>query len=138
MDPLSLVSLVTLVFQTVTILHNTLESIREAPDALSDLLSRTKSLQIMLHRLDNVRERLNPDRRQALNGMWDENRCRDTVETLHSLVLKIAFKKGEVFKGDGVLSRIQWVLRKCTAEKLAERLQVHKQDIISALVVLSL
>jgi hypothetical protein len=145
MDPLSVtasgIALVTLGAQIVSILHNTVECLIEAPEALSDLLSRTRSLHIMLQRLDKCRDRLDADRKQTLGGMWDESRCRATVETLHRLVLKIAAKKGESFRDSeakGVLPRVQWVLQRSTAEKLAERLQIHKQDIISALVMLSL
>ncbi len=135
MDPFSItVGAITLAHtcaKIVKTLHKTLESIQDAPESVNTLLGRCRALQITLGRVDVLSTQLDESRRSYLDSQIDGKRCKETIESLQSLVTSVGTVK-EGF-GQSFSAKMAWIRKEKDALKFAEKLERERNDIAFAM-----
>ncbi|KAF8536865.1 hypothetical protein BDD12DRAFT_982502 [Trichophaea hybrida] len=146
MDPLSatasIVGVLALCVQVSNFLHTTIETIRDAPKAASNLLSRTNSVRLLLKQLQACSIRLRPEQLQLIDSTGIA-RCEETVTALSTLVTEASRKSsGKADRGGATSSELwaalKWLISKSDVEKLVEKMEKHIQDLSVILVMINL
>ncbi|KAI9717673.1 MAG: hypothetical protein M1812_004618 [Candelaria pacifica] len=119
----------------VKTIHKLIETLKEAPDALADLLYRTKSLSIVLNLLVPYEQRLNKEEKRLYLAAFDTKRCYNTLDSLQVVIENLTPTAAGWM--DGVIQKAKWAKYKGDAEKLVERLKEHKDDANLALTAIT-
>jgi hypothetical protein len=129
------------IFSIVLVLQNTYETLKDAPDALEQVLAQANSLAALIKRLDSIEPFLSDDRRRFLASQFDREACASTVQDLKTLVDKInptkygdeksSFKKN-LQGGLALKARVMWFLKESNAKKLSEQMKMQCEHIGNA------
>ena len=111
------------------------ETLKDGPEALKELLSRTIALELLLKRLQAFEQQLNSDRKAFLAAFFDVSKCQETISALATLVGQTKPTK-EGFHQD-LKGRIKWLLNKSDAENLVAKLLKQQTDIAMAINMIS-
>lgn len=127
MDPLSVsasaVALITICVQTVKVLKQTIETIRNAKSFLLRLLSQTERIRIFLEQLRALTIQLGCRAGILLN--FNDSGPKETINELHDFVQSIAQTPA--------LIRIKVLLNRSTADSFVARLHRHEEEIMQTL-----
>ncbi|KAI9777731.1 MAG: hypothetical protein M1835_005165 [Candelina submexicana] len=139
MDPVSLVASVITIVVTcqlvVQLLRYTVEALKEAPKALTNLLNQTQGLHVMLLRLDGLKNRWGEHSVELLESVFNEAQCLACIETLRKMVLEIAPSGGQ--RLSEAYSRLRWLAKKKDLNSITEAIQRHKQDLVLAVTLIT-
>ena len=131
MDPVSLsasaVALITLCVQTVKVLKQTIETIRNAKSFLLRLLSQTERIRIFLEQLRALTAQLGP--RAGFLLSFNDSGPKETINELHVFVQSIAQTPA--------LIRIKVLQNRSTADHFVERLHRHEEEIMQTLLLVA-
>jgi hypothetical protein len=125
----------------VQLLQRTCETLKDAPDALEQVLGQANSLSALLKRLESIEQLLSPDRKQFLATQFDRSACSSTVQDLKALADKIVPAKHSGEKSGfratipadlALKSRVSWFLKESKARKLSERMKAMCERIANA------
>ncbi|KAI9678560.1 MAG: hypothetical protein M1817_005617 [Caeruleum heppii] len=142
MDPLSISASVATLFviclQITRLLKCTIEVLRGAKDFLFDLLREISHMQAVLKRLETLTRLMRSDQVSFLVDVFDIGRCQETIEEVRDIVQKIEpmTAGGQTVKRDKVWASVKWVSQRSGAQKLIERLQRDKLEIMGALQII--
>jgi hypothetical protein len=122
----------------VQILQKTYETLKDAPDALEQVLAQANSLAALVKRLDSIEPFLSDHRKWFLASQFDRAACARTVQTLRTLVDKIdpteygAEKytlKKNLASGQALKAHVMWFLKESNAKKLSDQMKVQCEHI---------
>ena len=129
MDPLSIIASITGILAAASKVASVLESVRNAPESISDALTEVNHIKIVftaLRRFVERSQRLTPKRASLIQ-------LEDVVVVLTQTVL--VFSELEALVGDASkgslsgLQRLSWTWQKPTALRLVNQLQRHKTSL---------
>jgi hypothetical protein len=135
------ISLAASIITIVQVLQKTYETLKDAPDALEQVLAQANSLAALVKRLDSIEPFLSDDRRRFLASQFDRAACARTVQDLKILVDKInstgyGAEKGSFEKnlpgGLALKGRVMWFLKESNAKKLSEQMKMQCEHIGNA------
>ncbi|KAI9697798.1 MAG: hypothetical protein M1836_004474 [Candelina mexicana] len=139
MDPIgaaaSILGLAGACVSVVQTIHKLIETLKEAPDALADLLYRTKSLSTVLNLLVPYEQQLTKEEKRLYLAAFGTKRCHSTLDSLQVVIDNL--KPTTASWMDGVIQKAKWAKYKGDAEKLVDRLKEHKDDANLALTAIT-
>ncbi|MCJ1254365.1 hypothetical protein MMC24_002180 [Lignoscripta atroalba] len=134
-EPISLIGLAVSCAQIVSALRDAIETVKDGPQALRDLLDRVTTLNLLLDRLQLKELQLTADRRQFLHSYFNTRKCQDTVSLLDKLVQNLRPKKTGTL--EDMKTGVKYLLKKSDAEALMVKLDEQQRDITTAMVMVS-
>lgn len=127
MDPISLsasaAALLTIFVQSVRLIKDTAEKMKNAKPLLIKLLHQTERMRLHLEQLRSLAHQLGG--RSSLLLAFNDSACKETVKELHALVEQIA--KAKTSMG------LKLVVNQSAVNKLSQRLRGHEEEIVMVL-----
>ena len=134
-DPISIIGLAITCGEIAKALRDVYETLKDAPEALKEILIKTTALNLLLLRLQALEQQLSLDRKLFLTAYFDSSRCYETIKTLTALVDKTKTEKKGI--QHNLKERIKWLISKSEAEGLVLKLEKQQNDILLAINIIS-
>ncbi|RYP62600.1 hypothetical protein DL771_009643 [Monosporascus sp. 5C6A] len=125
MDPGTIISILDIVNRSVQFLAGVVETLVDAPEGLTAVISETNRLQKLLEFLAGIQRELPPADQRFLDGQVNTADCKVTVENLWDLVQKIQPLRSDSSGSSDKMKfteRIKWLLTNSKVGKLLDQL----------------